>query len=145
MTLKLKTPASTPVISLDEVKTACAIDTFDHDAMIESLVEAATAYLDGYRGVLGRAIMSQVWELYYDEFPDGALQIPLGPVLSVDKVEYVNAAGAYVEWTKFGNYEVDTASVEAWIKPVDAWPVPMETMNAVRITFTGVTPQPTRF
>lgn len=137
MTLKLKTAPTTRLFTIDEIKKACDIERTDHDNLLNALIDAATAYLDGYRGVLGRAILSQVWELYYDEFPSDALHIPLGPVISVDSVEYVNLAGSYVTWTKSGNYEVDLASVEAWIKPVVTWPTPMSTMNAVRVTFTA--------
>ncbi|OLS51863.1 head-tail connector protein [Rhodovulum sulfidophilum] len=58
----LVTPPSAPVVSLEDAKMHLRIDHADQDAMIEGLVLAATAHLDGWRGVLGRAIMPQVWQ-----------------------------------------------------------------------------------
>lgn len=137
MALKLKTPPAVDPVSLEEAKKHCRVDWNDDDALIGLYIKAATAHCDGNRGVLGRAIVNQQWELYYDAFPCGPMQIPLGPLVSVDSVEYVDATtGLYVTWAGT-NYAVDLASFEGWISPVDAWPTPRETMNAVRVTFTA--------
>ena len=64
MGLKLITaPASTPV-SLVEVKSYMRELTTDQDTLFTSLIAAATSYLDGPNGYLGRAIITQTWELY---------------------------------------------------------------------------------
>ncbi|RAP39570.1 hypothetical protein BYZ73_19900 [Rhodovulum viride] len=58
----LVTPPVRPVVSLEDAKTHLQIDHDEQDAMIEGLVLAATAHLDGWRGVLGRAILPQTWQ-----------------------------------------------------------------------------------
>ncbi len=137
MALKLKNPASSPPVTLAEVKKHCRVDHDSDDDILGVYLDAAVGHVDGNSGVLGRAIKSQVWELYYDEFPSGPIEIPLGPLISCDKVEYIDpVSGAYVEFLP-ANYVADTASYQGWISPVDSWPTPKSTINAVRITFTA--------
>jgi uncharacterized phiE125 gp8 family phage protein len=138
MALKLKTaPALTPV-TLAEAKAHLRFSETDDDTLITGLINAATSYLDGTAGIMGRCLVSQVWELYYDAFPAGDLQIPLGNLLAVGSVEYVDPiTKLYVTWPALNNYETDLISKEGWVIPVKAWPTPAETSNAVRITFTA--------
>jgi uncharacterized phiE125 gp8 family phage protein len=137
MTLKLKTAPATAPITLAEVKAHLRVDHTDDDTLIQALLDAAVSHLDGYTGILGRCMISQVWELYYDAFPSGDMQIPLGNIISIDTVEYVDpTTEIYTTWADT-NYEVDEKSVEGWIVPIDTWPTAMETTNAVRVTFTA--------
>lgn len=143
MALKLKTAPATTPITLAEAKAHLRVDTSDEDALITGLINAATQHLDAYDGVLGQCIVSQVWELYYDSFPSGDLEIPLGPVISIDSVEYVDPTTLlYVTWNA-SNYETDLVSLKAWVIPKGAWPAIASTSNAVRVTFTaGFNPVP---
>lgn len=59
----LVTPPSAPVVSLGDLKAFLRVDHNDEDLVIQSLHDAAVAHLDGWRGVLGRAIRSQVWRV----------------------------------------------------------------------------------
>ena len=61
MTPILITPATADVVSLDDMKAHLRVDHSDEDALIASLTAAAVAHLDGYSGILGRAIMPQTW------------------------------------------------------------------------------------
>lgn len=135
MALKLKTaPALTP-ISVAEAKAHLRVSSTDEDALIEGLVNAAVAYLDGPSGILGRCLVSQTWELYYDAFPTGDLRIPIGNLIAVETVEYVDPDLAiFVTWSS-ANYEVDDKSLDGWVIPVDGWPDVLETSNAIRVTF----------
>jgi uncharacterized phiE125 gp8 family phage protein len=127
-------PISTPV-SLIEAKAQCRVDAGEEDIYITSLIAAATDYFDGPSGVLNRALMSQTWQLSYDAFPCGGLQIPLGPVQSIGLVEYVDpVTQLYVTWDA-SNYETDLVSPYAWVIPKDNWPTVLETSNAIRVTF----------
>lgn len=102
------TAAVAEPVSLAEIKAYCAVDHDDDDAMLAGLITAAVAHLDGYSGVLGRAIMEQVWQIAppaagdyllpmpdviaaaatYDGDPSPvALEIeasPVGPIVTVD-------------------------------------------------------------
>lgn len=60
--MKLITPPTGPVVSLADLKAHLRVDGADEDTLIASLEAAAVAYLDGWGGVLGRAILPQTWE-----------------------------------------------------------------------------------
>lgn len=53
-------PAELPV-TIGEAKAQLRVDHFDDDALISGLIASAVDHLDGYRGVLGRAIITQTW------------------------------------------------------------------------------------
>jgi len=138
MALKLKTAASTKPISLALAKQQCKVEHSEEDALITLYIDAVTDLLRGPDGQARRALINEQWELTYDAFPCEGIEIPLGPLVSVDKVEYIDAiTDTYVEWPALGNYVVDLASWKGWVAPVSAWPTAKNAMNAVRITFTA--------
>jgi uncharacterized phiE125 gp8 family phage protein len=135
MALKLVTAPTELPVTLTEAKAHLRVDHGDEDALIELYLNAAVSHLDSYSGILGRCMVSQTWALSYDTFPDGAMQIPLGNLISVTSVEYADPdSGVMTTWSSV-NYDVDTQDINGWIKPVDDWPTHMETMNAVKVTF----------
>lgn len=135
MGLKLITaPTSTPV-SLAEVKSYLRELTTDWDTLFTSLIAAATSYLDGPNGYLGRAIITQTWELYLDDF-SSAIRIPFGPVASVSSVKYYDTAGS-LQTVSSSNYAVDLTSRDQWIVPIStySWPAVASGINNVIIQF----------
>lgn len=62
MTLTLVTPPTEPVVELEDLKAYLRVTSDDEDSLIESLEQAAVAHLDGWSGVLGRAIRPQTWQ-----------------------------------------------------------------------------------
>jgi len=141
MGLTLVTPPSELPVTLEEVKAQLSIQDDDWDAMLTSLIEAATAHLDGPNGDLcGRALMSQTWDYYLDEFPSKGIRVPLPPLISVESVNYVDPTTEMEVTLSNSEYEVDTSGTpfHGWIAPVnEIWPTPMETVNAVRVRFTA--------
>lgn len=136
MTLKLKTPPVIAVVALSEAKLQCRVDHTDDDSLLTGLIAATHNWLEGTAGILGRCLISQSWELYYDEFPSGPLQIPLGNLLSVTAVDYIDPnTKIYVTWPQANNYDVDAVAKEGWIMPSSSWPTPASAINAIRITF----------
>lgn len=75
------------VVTLDETKAHLYVDFSDDDDLIQSMIDAAVAHLDGFTGILGRAIAEQTWSQEYDRFC-GDLVLPFGPVKSVTSVAY---------------------------------------------------------
>jgi uncharacterized phiE125 gp8 family phage protein len=86
-------PAS-PVVTLAQAKAHLRVEFDDDDVLIQALVDTATAHLDGWAGVMGRALVTQTWRVSFPGFPDGPLlRFPLDPVQSI-VLTYVTEAGA---------------------------------------------------
>jgi uncharacterized phiE125 gp8 family phage protein len=104
------------------------------------MIAAAVDRLDGWTGILGRALMPQEWEIALDRFPDREIRLPLGPVSAVTSVAFTGPDGA--EGTvDTGDFHVDTYATEAWIVPHAGftWPATMRTVNAVKVRWTAGT------
>ena len=87
-------PAATPV-SLAEAKAHCRVDDADQDSLITRLIEAATAHLDGWTGVLGRSLVTQTWAQSFAAFPAGrSIRLPLAPVQSIASIGYRDTSDA---------------------------------------------------
>jgi uncharacterized phiE125 gp8 family phage protein len=78
MTPTLITPAASPLVDLADLKAHLRVLHDDDDALITALELAAVAYLDGWGGILGRAIKSQVWEVQFYSW--GELRLPMPDV-----------------------------------------------------------------
>jgi uncharacterized phiE125 gp8 family phage protein len=104
--------------------------------VLDTLVAAATRYLDGAYGLLGRALLTQTWELKQDRFPGGTavLKIPLPPLSTVTFVKYLDSDGVEQTWNS-ANYVVDTA--RNLIAPMFGmtWPATRAQLNAVIVRF----------
>lgn len=136
MGLKLITlPAEEPV-SLAEAKAQLRVATNDQDDYIGALIKAARQQIDGQDGWLGRALITQTWELTLDSFPVSEIRIPLPPLQSITSVKYDDSHG--LEQTiNAADYTVDTSQPFAWIIPnsANAWPATLNAINSVRVRF----------
>lgn len=71
------TPPAEPPVSLEEAKAHLRVDFGDDDLYVAGLIEAATAHLDGWSGILGRALVTQTWRQDLCGFPrDGVIRLP---------------------------------------------------------------------
>lgn len=132
---RVSDPASKPV-SVSEVKDQSRIETTAEDTLVERLIDAATASIDGPYGI-GICMVSQQWEWAMDRFPL-RFEIPLYPVISVDSIKYTDEDG--VEQTLDASvYRVDTHSNPARITLAwnQTWPSARLVSNAVKVTFTA--------
>jgi uncharacterized phiE125 gp8 family phage protein len=114
-------PAEQPV-TREEVKLHCRVDHDDEDDLLTSLIAAASDYLDGPSGVLGRAIIEQEWVLELDAFPS-RLVLPIEPVQSV-VVKYIDDAD--VEQTVSGGdiVLINAPSAKTVLEWVDGFSMP---------------------
>lgn len=100
MYLRLIQPPAGELLSLDEAKAHMRVDVADDDTVITQLIAAAIANVDGDRGWVNRALLSQTWELVLDAFPTGCqakqrrISLPLPPLQLVDSISYVDGNGA---------------------------------------------------
>jgi uncharacterized phiE125 gp8 family phage protein len=84
------------LLSTDEAKTHLRIYDSTDDEYIDSLILATEQHLDGFSGVLGRALITQTWERSFDGFPCGdTIRLPIGPLQSVLTVEYYDVGGTH--------------------------------------------------
>lgn len=124
-------------VTLEEIKAHVnAADFADDDQKLQTYLAEETAHLDGWSGELNRALKPQTWLLVLDAFPDGAIQLPLGPTLSVESVDYDDADGLE-QTVSPSDYVVDTVTDSGWIVPVAgfSWPETVDRVNAVRVTY----------
>lgn len=92
MTPTRVTPPAGPVVSLADLKAHLRVVGDHDDAQITALEAACVAHLDGWRGVLGRCILPQQWQVSYP----GAGVWPL-PFPDVTAVEAIDGAGDPVD------------------------------------------------
>jgi uncharacterized phiE125 gp8 family phage protein len=93
----LITAPALEAVTLAEAKAHLRVDVAetDADAGIQEMIDAAVEYLDGFAGVLGRAVMTQTWSQEYDGYC-GHLVLPIGPVQSVTSIS--NTDGAFADY-----------------------------------------------
>ena len=132
--VRLVAPTVTP-LSLTEVKAHLRVDGTDQDAMIEFYLNAATDYVDGEWGFLGRALVTQTWRLTIDTFPCAEIKIPLPPLQSITSVVYFDSAGDPQTLVEDTDYFVDDQSEPSWISPMTTWPTTLDAINSVQIEF----------
>lgn len=134
-------PASLPVTVAD-AKAYARVSTDAEDELIGTLIAAAVEQLDGYAGLLGRAIMPQTWEMALDRFQSTAeIRLPLGPVASVASITYADLLGVD-QVVEPANYVLDDRPTDhGWIVPVATfgWPMSMDRINAVRVRWVAGT------
>lgn len=97
MNLTLVTPPTAAVVSGPELCAWLRVTEYDEQAVLESLEASAVAHLDGWRGVLGRAIRSQTWRQEFTGW--GELLLAMPDVVSIT-VTGLDAAGAPVVATR---------------------------------------------
>jgi uncharacterized phiE125 gp8 family phage protein len=90
--LKLITAPTAEPLTLAEVKAHCAIDSDDFDTILTGCVAGVRAHLEK---TLGRALVTQTWELRLPNFPafGDAIELPRPPLQSVTSVSYVDTFG----------------------------------------------------
>ncbi|ALG75154.1 hypothetical protein VY88_26980 [Azospirillum thiophilum] len=133
MGLKLITPPAAEPVSLAEQKLHMRVDGADEDTLIEAQIVAARMLCESH---LCAAIVTQVWEWTLDGFLH-RLEIPHGPVMSVDSVSYVDSAGVSRTLDPAA-YQVDVTERPALILPAPgaAWPRTRAQLAAVTVRFT---------
>ncbi len=87
-------PPATVPLTESEMKSHARVDFSNEDALAAVYVASAVEHLDGRAGLLGRALITQTWEVSLDKFPEDVIRLPLGPAQSVTDVAYYDADNA---------------------------------------------------
>lgn len=133
-------------VSLAEAKAHCRVFHSDDDGFITGLIMAAVAHLDGTDGWLGRALVTQSWEMVLDAFPrDYRIRLPLAPVQSVDAVLYRAPDGSELTMADSRWYLANGGEGISWLslEPQAGWPSTQTRDGAVRVQFTAGYPATT--
>jgi len=127
-------PSEKPV-TLAEAKAQCRVDHSDEDTKIAAFIAAATGHLDGYTGILGRALVTQTWRQDFSAFAS-KLRLPLKPVASITSVTYYDGDNAQ-QTLSSSVYELltDAAGPYLALKPDQDWPGTYDRAAAVSVTF----------
>lgn len=75
-------------LSLADCKAYLRVDHDDEDDEIQDIIDAAIAHVDGAHGWLGRALVSQIWDLKIAEFGSEPIELPLAPLIEVQSITY---------------------------------------------------------
>ncbi len=126
-----------PVVTLAEMKRQLRYTRSDRDDEINELVASAVSWLEGRDGYTGRALVTQRWRAEFDCFPCRYLELPLPPLVSVEKVEYKDTSGAVVELAG-SEYVTDVALLQGRIRPAygKVWPATLADELAVAVEYT---------
>ena len=132
MAAKLITAASAYPVTAAEVKAHCRIDGNVEDSLVDAYIAAATSFVEEY---LGRSLMAQTWEVYFDGFANELL-LPRGPVQSVSSVKYYDLDNA-LQTADTALYVTDLVSdPQRVVKVSDAtWPDTFDGINTVIIRY----------
>jgi uncharacterized phiE125 gp8 family phage protein len=89
---KLITAPANAILTRDEAKAQLAVGFTDDDNIIDGLIKSATAYLDGWGGVLRRCMITQTWQQDFTDWADW-LRLPFPDVSGIGSVKYVDTEG----------------------------------------------------
>lgn len=92
MSIVVVTP-SEQVIAFEDVERHLVEVPTEDKVYVEGLTVAATAWIDGPAGWLGRALGPQLLEWQLDHWPCGNWRWPIVPFLELDSVSYVDVNG----------------------------------------------------
>ncbi len=115
MSWVLVTPPAAQLVDLKEAKQQCRVDGDDENPVLQRAIDAAMSWLDGYRGVLGRCILSQSWRR---TIPGGAgtVRFPF-PDVSCVSAEFADDAGGAATYVIRDTDRIELRSVQG--RPVN--------------------------
>jgi uncharacterized phiE125 gp8 family phage protein len=126
--------ASEPVTTA-EAKAHCRVTIATDDALIDAYIKAARHVAENR---LGRALITQTWELTLDRFPD-AIELVYPPIIGVTTIKYLEPLAGVSTTLNALSYTVDVKSEPGWIVPAYGydWPDTRGVINAVTVTYTA--------
>ncbi len=138
MFVELVSGPESPLLSLDDAKAQLRIDpAFDlDDTYLESLIAAATSYIDGRDGILGRALVTQSWRGVIDGCFPGEIIVPLPPLQSVSSITYYDPEGV-LKTLDPAEYDVIPGRDNGLIVPAygKSWPAVQNRRRAAIVEF----------
>jgi len=78
--------------------------TAAEDDLLNAIIYAGIEHIEN---LTGRKLLTQTWEYYLDEFPDGSIKIPFGNLQSVTSIKYKDSDGTETTLTENTDYLVE--------------------------------------
>lgn len=128
-------PPALTLVTLADAKLHSHIDSSDEDALLTALIGAAEAHLDGYGGILGRALLTQTWERKFACF-EHMMRLPVGIASEIVGIAYFDANNA-PQTLSASIYELLTDEIGSYVglKPYQQWPSAYRRSDAVAVTW----------
>jgi uncharacterized phiE125 gp8 family phage protein len=127
-------PAEAPV-TLTEFKAWLRIDEDDRaeDTYLTALIDGAVKILDGREGLLGRALVTQTWQLKCWGPVQNKIRLRLGGVASITSISTI-VNGSSTAWA---GYRLQSDAIGHYVEPQDSasWPAYDVREDAFTITF----------
>lgn len=120
------------IVSLETAKKHLRVEHSEDDVIIAAYVAAATGWIDGPGGWLGRSLGPQTLQATFDRFSCDLIPLPFGPLTEIDSVLYDDDDGA--EQTVVDtDYTLDPRGV--LLAYGSSWPSARYRAGAVRVTY----------
>lgn len=117
---KVITPPASEPVTVAEAKTHLRVDGSYDDTYIETLIKVARQMCETYAC---KSFLTQEREIKLDSFPCARqIELPYGPVQSVDDFTYIDSAGDTQVLVLNTDYRVDLHSDIARVEYVSSWP-----------------------
>lgn len=134
--LRMIAPPLSEPVSIDQMHMHSRVDFTEEDSIIQGYIVAAREYCEN---VTSRLCRPQTWRLSLMQWPrTNFIKIPLGPLISVLSVTYVDSSGKLSTMAQGVDYLVDAEPRQARIVLPFAgvWPaVVMQTASPIQINF----------
>ena len=128
---------ATPLVALADAKAFLRVTSSAEDDIVTALVQAATDYMDAESGILGRALITQRWQLTLPYFPArGHVDLPVPKVQQVTGITYYDEDNAQQTLST----DVYRLTVNGEIACIDleegeSWPATYARADAVAIQY----------
>lgn len=150
---KLVTSPSEEPVTVDELKTYLRLDTHDDNTLLKTLITAAREHVENETR---RALITQTWALFLDQFPrnhvtewwDGvregpvtgdvtsSIELPYGPLVSITHLKTYDESDSPTTFSS-SSYYTDTASIpgKLALRSGYAWPSFTRAKNGIEIEY----------
>lgn len=105
------------------------VGTHPDDLLIMAMQSAAREHCENF---LGLSLVQKTYEIALDQFPAGAIELPMPPLVSVESVTAGEDSDGLLDSAL---YVVDGYSAPARVVPVTAWPTVTKATNLIRIRY----------
>jgi len=132
---ELVTAPTSPLLTLDAVRSRLRLPFTDEDSDLQAFLESATTEVEE---ALGRRLLPQTWRWWYDGVPSGRVFVLPEPVRAVVAVKSYATDGETTGTTLASTeYELDTRRHRLVIdEATTAWPPTLRAHNALSLEVT---------